>query len=188
MDIWRTSCHSSVLVDAVACVFDSQETDESSFLWICGQGLHASQGIVSGGINGKKGSPSAWYLFLSSAYDFTILFVSAAHYHTHFQFTFILLSQLFNTLTIKKKSLMFTPPPSPEPTRTDGFDISTPIHIPSTEPHNLEKFCDSRNSHDTKRRAGRRFLWGNSNTVHRDSIYCVRWISNQSYAKINSNF
>ena len=54
---------------------------------------------------------------------------------------------------------MFTPPPSPQPSGTDGFDISVPIPEPSTELHNLEKICDSRNSDDTKRRTGRRFLW-----------------------------
>ena len=54
---------------------------------------------------------------------------------------------------------MFTPPPSPQPSRTDGFDHSLPIPMPSSELYNLEKFCDSRNSDDTKRRTGRRFLW-----------------------------
>ena len=53
---------------------------------------------------------------------------------------------------------MFTPPPSPQPFRTDGFNISDPIPEPSTELDNLEKICDSRNSYDTKRRVGRRFL------------------------------
>ena len=57
---------------------------------------------------------------------------------------------------------MFTPPPSPQPSRTDGFNVTTPpIHKSETETelHTLEKTCDTRNSHDTKRRAGRRILW-----------------------------
>ena len=61
--------------------------------------------------------------------------------------------------TFFTKVLMFTPPPSPQPSRTDGFNISAPITEPSTELHNLEKICDSRYSDDTKRRTGRRFLW-----------------------------
>ncbi|KAF8800601.1 hypothetical protein BYT27DRAFT_7148459 [Phlegmacium glaucopus] len=52
---------------------------------------------------------------------------------------------------------MFTPPPSPQPSRTGGFNTSAPI--PSTELHNPENFSDSRNSGNTKRRTGRRFLW-----------------------------
>lgn len=52
---------------------------------------------------------------------------------------------------------MFTPPPSPQPSRTGGFNTSAPI--PSTELHNLENSCDSRNLDDTKRRTGKRFLW-----------------------------
>ena len=54
---------------------------------------------------------------------------------------------------------MFTPPPSPQPSRTDGFDTSAPIPMPSSELYNLEKICDTRNSDDTKRGTGRRFLW-----------------------------
>jgi hypothetical protein len=54
---------------------------------------------------------------------------------------------------------MFTPPPSPQPSRTDGFNTSAPIPKPFTELHNLENICDSRNSDNTKRRTGRRFLW-----------------------------
>jgi len=52
---------------------------------------------------------------------------------------------------------MFTPPPSPQPSRTSGFNVSAPI--PSTEIHTLEKICDSRKPDNTKRRTGRRFLW-----------------------------
>jgi len=52
---------------------------------------------------------------------------------------------------------MFTPPPSPQPSRTDGFHISASILEPSTEElDHLEKIGDS---NDIKRRAGRRFLW-----------------------------
>ena len=56
---------------------------------------------------------------------------------------------------------MFTPPPSPQPSGTSGFDISVPTPVlcgePSTEKTKLE--TSSWNSHDTKRRAGKRFLW-----------------------------
>ena len=52
---------------------------------------------------------------------------------------------------------MFTPPPSPQPSGTDGFNTSAPI--PSTELHNLENFCCFWNSDDKKRHTGRRFLW-----------------------------
>lgn len=98
---------------------------------------------------------------------------------------------------------MFTPPPSPQPTRTDGFDISSPIPQPYTEPHNLEKFCDSRNSLDTKRRAGRRFLWaviliplfviaftvygGSSTSLMRKSTPVFSWHSHQSKWKREPN-
>lgn len=52
---------------------------------------------------------------------------------------------------------MFTPPPSPQPSGTSGFHISAPLREPSSETNNLEI---PRNSpHDTKRRAGRRYLW-----------------------------
>jgi len=47
---------------------------------------------------------------------------------------------------------MFTPPPSPQPSTTDGFSTSAPIPTPSN-------VCNSRNSDHTKRRTGRRFLW-----------------------------
>jgi hypothetical protein len=53
---------------------------------------------------------------------------------------------------------MFTPPPSPQPSRTGGFNISAPI-IPSTEPQNLQKNSGFWNSDNIKRRTGRRFLW-----------------------------
>lgn len=46
---------------------------------------------------------------------------------------------------------MFTPPPSPEPSRTNGFEILTPI---PTSPN----VRNSRNLDHTKRRTGRRFL------------------------------
>jgi hypothetical protein len=45
--------------------------------------------------------------------------------------------------------VMFTPPPSPQPFRTDGFS-SVSMPIPPTE---------LRNSEHTKQRTGRRFLW-----------------------------
>lgn len=52
---------------------------------------------------------------------------------------------------------MFTPPPSPQPSRSGGFSIE-PL-IPSTELRNLKTLCDSQNPDNTKRRIGRRFLW-----------------------------
>ena len=50
---------------------------------------------------------------------------------------------------------MFTPPPSPQPSKTDGFNAP----MPPTDLHSPEIFCDHRFSDDTKRHTGRRFLW-----------------------------
>lgn len=52
---------------------------------------------------------------------------------------------------------MFTPPPSPQPSRTGRF--STSALIPPTELHSLQNTCGAQKSDSTKRRTGRRFFW-----------------------------
>ena len=51
---------------------------------------------------------------------------------------------------------MFTPPPSPQPSRTSYISVPT---IPPTEHRSTEIFRGPQKSDNTKQRTGRRFLW-----------------------------
>jgi len=83
-----------------------------------------------------------------STYDFVLRTCRTSNYH------YIHLKSRSFPVQHSLYAVMFTPPPSPQPSRIDGFNISA--SIPSAH---LEKDRGSGNSDNTKRHIGRRFLW-----------------------------